>query len=122
MANSIKINDTEFAVGDTVKVHYKIIEKEKKAGTTKRSVTEEIKERVQPFEGIVIGIKGSDEGKSFTIRKIASDAVGVERIFPANSPWIKKIVRVKKGKARRAKLYYLRGSKTSDVKKLSSQR
>lgn len=122
MANQVKINDSSFAVGDTVKVHYKIIEKEKKAGTTKRSVTEEIKHRVQPFEGIIIAVKGSPEGRTFTVRKLASDGIGVERIFPANSPWIKEITLVKKGRVRRAKLYYLRASKSSDIKKLSSKR
>lgn len=100
--------ETKFQVGDTVKVNYRVIEKEKKAGTTKREVKEEIKQRIQPFEGIVIRIKGGKDTKSFTVRKIAGRAIGVERIFPLASPWITSIKVVKKGKVRRAKLNYLR--------------
>ena len=84
----------EFRIGDTVKVHYKIIE-----GKT---------ERVQVFEGIVIAMKRDGIRRTFTVRKI-SYGVGVERIFPLHSPKIAKIVRVREGKVRRAKLYYLRG-------------
>ncbi|HTP58322.1 MAG TPA: 50S ribosomal protein L19 [Spirochaetia bacterium] len=84
----------EFRIGDTVKVHYKIVE-----GKT---------ERVQVFEGIVIAMKRDGVRKTFTVRKI-SYGVGVERIFPLQSPRIAKIVRVREGKVRRAKLYYLRG-------------
>lgn len=84
----------EFRVGDTVRVHYKIIE-----GT---------KQRIQPYEGIVISKKGSDVSKTFTVRKIATDNVGVERIFPIASPNIDKLEVIKLGKVRRAKLYYLR--------------
>ncbi len=84
----------DFRIGDTVKVHYKIIE-----GKT---------ERVQVFEGIVIAMKRDGLRKTFTVRKI-SYGVGVERIFPMHSPKIAKVVRVREGKVRRAKLYYLRG-------------
>ena len=84
----------EFRIGDTVKVHFKIIE-----GKT---------ERVQVFEGIVIAMKRDGLRKTFTVRKI-SYGVGVERIFPLHSPKIAKIVRVREGRIRRAKLYYLRG-------------
>ena len=77
-----------------MKVHYKIIE-----GKT---------ERVQVFEGIVIAMKRDGLRKTFTVRKI-SYGVGVERIFPLHSPKIAKIVRVREGKVRRAKLYYLQG-------------
>jgi large subunit ribosomal protein L19 len=83
-----------FRIGDTVKVHYKIIE-----GKT---------ERVQVFEGIVIAMKRDGVRKTFTVRKI-SYGVGVERIFPFHSPRIAKVVRVREGRVRRAKLYYLRG-------------
>ncbi|MFH1895896.1 MAG: 50S ribosomal protein L19 [bacterium] len=86
----------EFRSGDLIKVYYKIKEGEK--------------ERVQPFEGLVIAIKGQDlQSKSFTVRKIGASEVGVERIFPLQSPNIEKIEIVEKGKVRRAKLYYLRG-------------
>jgi large subunit ribosomal protein L19 len=93
-AEQLKGDVAEFRIGDTVKVHYKIIE-----GKT---------ERVQVFEGIVIAMKRDGLRKTFTVRKI-SYGVGVERVFPLNSPKIAKIVRVREGRIRRAKLYYLRG-------------
>jgi large subunit ribosomal protein L19 len=108
MANQAKIGETTFAVGDTVRVYYKIIEKEKVTGVKKREEKEEVKERIQPFEGVVIAIRGEGENKSFTVRKIAVGVVAVERIFPIISPWITKVTVRKKGKVRRAKLYYLR--------------
>lgn len=101
-------NGVVFSVGDTVKVNYKIVEKEKKVGTTKKEIKEEIRERIQPFEGIVMGINGSKETKSFTVRKLASYNTGVERIFPIASPWVKSIEVVRQGKTRRSKLGYLR--------------
>lgn len=94
MAISIKIKDTGFFVGDVIKVTHNFQE----AG----------KERSQAFEGTVISIKGREESKSFTVRRISVDGVGVEKIFPAASPIITKIVVKKKGHSRRAKLYYLR--------------
>ena len=83
----------QFKVGDTVKVHFKIIE-----GKT---------ERVQVYEGLVIAMKNSKVGKTFTVRKI-SYGVGVERVFPLHSPRIVKVEVVRPGKVRRAKLYYIR--------------
>jgi large subunit ribosomal protein L19 len=83
----------QFKVGDTVKVHFKIIE-----GKT---------ERVQIYEGLVIAVKNSKVGKTFTVRKI-SYGVGVERVFPLHSPRIVKVEVVRPGKVRRAKLYYIR--------------
>lgn len=97
-----------FHVGDTVRVHYKLIEKEKVAGKTKREVKEETRERIQVFEGIVIAIKGSQENAMFTVRRIGAGQIGIERIFPLLSPWIRKIEVKKHGSVRRAKLYYLR--------------
>lgn len=97
-----------FHIGDTVRVHYKLIEHEKIAGKTKREVKEETRERIQVFEGIVIAIKGSAENTMFTVRRIGAGAIGVERLFPLISPWIKKIEVVRLGHVRRAKLYYLR--------------
>ena len=79
--------------GDTVKVHVKVVEGEK--------------ERIQLFQGIVISIKGGGMRTSFTVRKVAS-GVGVERIFPLNSPTIDKLEVLRHGKVRRAKLYFLR--------------
>ncbi|MBN1410007.1 MAG: 50S ribosomal protein L19 [Spirochaetales bacterium] len=92
-AEQIKENVKQFNIGDTVKVFYKIIE-----GKT---------ERIQVFEGVCIARRGEGAKKTFTIRKI-SYGVGVERIFPLNSPKIDKIEVVRLGKVRRAKLYYLR--------------
>ncbi|MEA3495649.1 MAG: 50S ribosomal protein L19 [Bacteroidota bacterium] len=83
----------EFNAGDTIIVYYKIIEGEK--------------ERTQPFQGIVLQKKGEKEVKTFTVRKI-SGGIGVERIFPINSPKIEKIEIKKRGKVRRAKIFYLR--------------
>jgi large subunit ribosomal protein L19 len=97
-----------FHVGDTVRVHYKLIEKEKVSGKTKREVHEETHERTQVFEGIVIAIKGEGINTMFTVRKIGTAGIGIERIFPMQSPWIKKLEVKKLGDVRRAKLYYLR--------------
>lgn len=98
-----------FHVGDTVRVHYKLIEHEKIAGKTKREVKEETRERTQVYEGIVLGIKGNGTNKMFVVRHMGVGAIGVERIFPLISPWIRKIEVKKSGAVRRAKLYYLRG-------------
>jgi large subunit ribosomal protein L19 len=106
MANQAKIGEVIFSVGDKVKVYQKIQEGDKI--------------RTQPFEGIVISIKGSGENKMFTVRKIAADGIGVERIWPLNSPWIEKIKVLRKGKVRRAKLYYLRKQPTK-LKFISSE-
>ena len=75
-------------------------------------------ERTQIFEGIVIAIKGSAENTMFTVRKIGVGAIGIERIFPLVSPWIKKIDVKKHGQVRRAKLYYLRGRKGKAATKI----
>ena len=83
----------EFRVGDTVKVGVKIIEGKK--------------ERIQSFEGIVISRKGYGVSETFTVRKMSA-GIGVERIFPVHSPKLDSIVVTRKGKARRAKLYYAR--------------
>lgn len=108
MANQAVVKDTAIHVGDTVRVHYRIIESEKVSGKTKREVHEEKKERIQVFEGIVIAIKGSGNNLMFTVRRVGVGNIGIERIFPAISPWIKKIEVKKRGSVRRAKLYYLR--------------
>ncbi len=92
-APQIKSDITAFNVGDTVRVHFKIIE-----GKT---------ERVQAYEGLCIAMKNGGLHKTFTVRK-NSYGVGVERVFPMNSPRIEKIEVVRLGKVRRAKLYYIR--------------
>ena len=83
----------DFRVGDTVKVHVRIVEGEK--------------ERVQSFEGVVIRKKGGGIRSTFTVRKI-SYGVGVERVFPLHSPRIDRVDVISRGKVRRAKLFYLR--------------
>ena len=110
MALQTTHKEITFHVGDTVRVHYRIMESETKGGKTKKSVTEEIKERIQPFEGVVISIKGSEENKSFTVRRMADQNVGVERVFPLVSPWIEKIEVKQPGRVRKTKLYYLKNS------------
>ena len=100
--------EVTFHVGDVVRVHYKLIEKEKVTGKAKKEVKEELRERIQVFEGIVIAIKGSQENIMFMVRKIGVGNIGVERIFPLVSPWIKKMEVKKRGTTRRSKLYYLR--------------
>ncbi|MDR2602495.1 MAG: 50S ribosomal protein L19 [Spirochaetaceae bacterium] len=102
---NMKTELDEFKVGDTVKVHFKIVE-----GKT---------ERVQIYEGLVIAIKNSRVSKTFTVRK-NSYGVGVERIFPVHSPRIVRVEVVRAGKVRRAKLYYIRGKigKAAKIKEL----
>ncbi|WP_447979667.1 50S ribosomal protein L19 [Candidatus Nitrospira bockiana] len=85
-----------FEIGDTVRVHVKVVEGEK--------------ERIQVFEGTVIARRGGRNSETFTVRKL-SYGVGVERIFPVHSPTIAKVDVVRQGKVRRAKLYYLRTKK-----------
>ncbi len=91
--SQMKPNVPEFRVGDTVSVGVRVFEGKR--------------ERIQKFEGIVIAIKNSGIAKNFTVRSIAS-GVGVERVFPVNSPKVESINVLRKGKVRRAKLHYLR--------------
>jgi len=100
---NVKDSIPEFSVGDTVKVYYKI-----KEGN---------KERVQGYEGTVIAKKNGGIRESFTVRRI-SFGVGVERTFPIHSPKIDKVEVLKKGKVRRAKLFYLRdlSGKATNIK------
>ena len=88
----------DFRPGDTVRVHVRLKEAEGE------------KERIQPFEGVVISRRGRTAGASFTVRRV-SFSIGVERIFPLHSPMISSIEVVQRGSVRRAKLYYLRGRK-----------
>jgi large subunit ribosomal protein L19 len=90
-----------FEIGDTVKVHYRILESGK--------------ERIQVYEGIVIAMANKMNGKTVTIRRISYD-VGVERIFPIYSPRVAKFELVRKGDVRRAKLFYLRGKSGKEAK------
>ncbi|MBQ3966560.1 MAG: 50S ribosomal protein L19 [Treponema sp.] len=100
-----KEGSLNFSVGDTVKVHFEIIE-----GKTKR---------IQIYEGVVIAIKNTGVRKTFTVRKI-SYGVGVERVFPVFSPRVVRVEVVRVGKVRRSKLYYIRDKvgKGAKVKEL----
>jgi len=93
--------EMNFEIGDTVRVHYKIVEGNK--------------ERIQVYEGVVIAIDNKGLSKTFTVRKISFD-VGVERVFPFYSTRIAKIETVRKGKVRRAKLYFLRERRGKSAK------
>ncbi|MDR1972554.1 MAG: 50S ribosomal protein L19 [Treponema sp.] len=92
-AGQMKQEPDKVKVGDTVKVHFRIIEGKN--------------ERIQIYEGLVIAIKNSQVGRTFTVRK-NSYGVGVERVFPLHSPRVAKVELVRPGRVRRAKLYYIR--------------
>ncbi|MDR1506990.1 MAG: 50S ribosomal protein L19 [Treponema sp.] len=104
-ASQMKENLDDFKVGDTVKVHFKIVEGKN--------------ERIQVYEGLVIAMKNSRVGKTFMVRK-NSYGVGVERVFPIHSPRIARVELVRPGKVRRAKLYYIRDKigKAAKIKEL----
>ncbi len=96
-----------FRVGDTVRIYVKVIEGDK--------------ERLQPFEGIVIARKGGGLRETFMVRKV-SFGIGVERIFPVHSPSVDRIEILKRGDVRRAKLYYLRSKKGKEAKVKEKER
>jgi large subunit ribosomal protein L19 len=108
-ASQMKSELDQFKVGDTVKVHFKIVEGKN--------------ERIQIYEGLVIAFKNSQVGKTFTVRK-NSYGVGVERVFPLHSPRIARVELVRPGKVRRAKLYYIREKigKSAKIKELISHK
>jgi large subunit ribosomal protein L19 len=85
----------EFGAGDNVRVHVRVVEGEK--------------ERIQVFEGVVLKRKGSGVHETFTVRKIGSGGIGVERVFPVHTPRISEIEVMRRGKVRRSKIYYMRG-------------
>src|SRR5208337_5238442 len=91
----------DFNIGDTIRIYVKVVEGDK--------------ERLQPFEGTVIARKGSGVRETFMVRKM-SFGVGVERIFPVHSPSIEKIETIKRGRIRKAKLYYIRDKKGKEAK------
>ena len=95
-SDQLKTDLPEFGAGDTVRIHVRVIEGDK--------------ERTQIFEGTVIQRKGSGIQETFTVRKI-SQGIAIERIFPMHSPRIAKIERMREGRVRRARLFYLRGRK-----------
>ena len=96
ISDQLKTDIPEFGAGDTVRIHVRVIEGDK--------------ERTQVFEGTVIQRRGSGIQETFTVRKI-SQGIAIERIFPMHSPRIAKIERLREGRVRRARLFYLRGRK-----------
>ncbi len=94
MALYAKIKETPVKVGDEVELLTTFMDADKV--------------KKQKFEGIVTSIKGKGENKSFTVRKIGSFGIGIERVFPANWPWLESVKIKKNNKVRRAKLYYMR--------------
>lgn len=110
MAIQAAIKETTFGVGDVVRVHQIIADKsESEKGS-----------RTQAFEGTVIGIKGHGIGKSFTVRRIGEQKIGIEMIFPVSSPVIERVEVVREGKrgTRHAKLYYTRAKSTREIEKI----
>jgi large subunit ribosomal protein L19 len=102
-------NEVNFGVGDKIKVSQKVKEKDK--------------ERIQVFEGVLIAVKGSGGQKSITVRRIGSQKIGIERIFPLSSPSIVKIEVVKVGSfgVKRSKLYYVRNKSKREIDKIYSR-
>ena len=109
MALIAKHKDTTFGVGDEVKVHIKVKEGEKT--------------RTQVFGGMVIGIKGREDGKSFTVRRIGAQKVGIEMIIPLILPTLEKVEVIRKGTegVQHAKLYYTREKSTREIEKIYSR-
>jgi large subunit ribosomal protein L19 len=105
MSQYFKYNDLTIGVGDTVRIHQRIME--------------EKKSRIQIFEGVVIAVRGREAGRSFVVRKIGAGGIGVEKIFPVRLPSLEKIEIKRKGQVRRSKLYFLReriGKAASKIK------
>ncbi|MDR2632702.1 MAG: 50S ribosomal protein L19 [Treponema sp.] len=109
VASQMKKELDQFKVGDTVKVHFKIVEGKN--------------ERIQVYEGLVIAFKNAQLSKTFTVRK-NSYGVGVERVFPLHSPRIARVELIRPGKVRRAKLYYIRSKigKAAKIKELITKK
>ena len=104
--------DNPFKVGDAVRVHQRITENLGPKGD---------RVRIQFFEGLVIAARGHGDNKSFTVRRIGAGGIGIERIFPLNSPLIEKVDVVSPGQVRRAKLYYLRDKSAREVADVTKQ-
>ena len=103
----LKDKTPELQSGDTVRVHTRIVEGDR--------------ERVQVFQGTVIRLRGGNVNANFTVRRIASDGIGVERTFLVHSPRVEKVEGVRHSKVRRAQLYYLRG-RTGKAARLKTRR
>jgi large subunit ribosomal protein L19 len=98
MANLLKFKEEEFRVGDLVRVYFG---------------------EGNPFEGIIIAVRGQQENESFTVRRLGAGGLGIEKVFPLTSPLLTKIELKKKSQAKRAKLYYLRTQTKKEIKKLN---
>lgn len=109
MALIAKHAEMQFGVGDTVRVHQKIVE----SGKSRTAV----------FEGMVIGIKGRESGKSFTVRKIGAQKIGIEQIFPLLAPTIEKVEVVRRGTAgsHHAKLFFTRTKSRKEIEQIYSR-
>jgi large subunit ribosomal protein L19 len=103
----LKDNPPELQSGDTIRVHTRIVEGDR--------------ERVQVFQGTVIRLRGGNVNANFTVRRIASDGIGVERTFPLHSPRVEKVEVLRHAKVRRAQLYYPRG-RTGKAARLKARR
>ena len=106
----------EFRPGDTLKVNVKVVD----ATYDEKTKQTKTRERLQAFEGVCIGRQGEGLNESFTVRKI-SYGEGVERVFPVYSPLVDSVQVVRKGKVRRAKLYYLRGRRGKSARIVERQ-
>lgn len=102
MANFLTLKEITMHVGDTVAIHHAFKEGDK------------IKDQI--FQGVLIAVKGSGNNVMFTVRKVGKDAIGIERIFPLISPLISKVEVIKKGLARRSKLYFIRGRSEQELR------
>lgn len=103
MANSFLYKETRYKVGDTVSIDYKLKEGDK--------------ERIQIFKGIITKVRGdSEENRMFTVRRISKTGTGVEKIIPLLSPYIAKMMLVKKSSYQKAKLYFIRGLTEQEVR------
>ncbi len=110
MSLRIKHNEVEFGVGDVIKVYQKVVEEGKKG-------------RTQIFEGTVIGIRNEGQGRTFVVRRIGTNKIGIEQIFPLFSPNLEKVAVVRRGTmgVRHAKLYYIRGKSKREIEKIYSR-
>ncbi len=103
MSNSIQYKENRFKVGDTINIDYKIKEGDK--------------ERIQPFKGILLKIKGNTPvTRMITVRKMSNAGIGVERIIPLSSPYISSISLIKKSNYQKAKLYFLRNLSDQELR------
>ena len=108
MALSTTHNSSQFHIGDLVRVHQKI--------------QEDSKTRIQVFEGTVIAIRGEGENKSFTVHRIGTGGIRIERIFPLSSPFVEKIEVKAPGHVRRSKIYYIREKTSREIADITKPR